>query len=530
MSKFSIKAVFEGVNKVSKPVKKMQNSVRKFTVSAENGMRKVDNAIGGVANSFGKGAVSAAKWGTGIALAGAVGIGMLNQQQQEVENLTNAVGGNIQTVEAVSSAVSGIGLGTDNVIDLMEEMNNKLGESKGLEEITAVSESLAILGLRYTDIKKLSPEEQFKKITNATLKMEDATKAQAAADILMGGEANKIIGTLRQQGGSIEEIIANYEKLSFRTEKSRQGARDMAKSQSILGKISKSLGQEISGLAGKHLAPLIEKFNEFLITNKEVIGQSIDKFFTQMADSVGDVSTMFDRALGFLMNLHANFESVKEWTVIIAKVTAGVLALMVGLKLFIGVMTAVNLVMAANPAVLIILGITAAVAALVAAGYAIYSNWDSISKFLLNVWEQIKTAFGWTPLGVIMQNWDGIKDYFAGLFSGIAEMYDATVGAAMRGIEAAKGFFGMGDDESKVSPVQQPQQISRRNEMLNRQFRERHAENQKLAVMSPQEKQAYFNQQYQMQGTVDVNVHGSGGVTPEQPTYTTQLKLATSGN
>lgn len=505
MSKYAVSTVFKSIDKMTAPVKKMQSAVGKFTTSAENGMRKLDGALNGVRSTMISGVSTAAKWGAGIAAAAIVGVGAINQQQQEIENLTNAVNGSINTVEAVTSAISTSGLSAENVIDLYEEMNNKLGESAGLEEITAVTESLGILGLRFKDIKKLAPEEQFKAITNAALKMEDATKAQAAADILMGGEANKVIGILRKQGKTMDDIIGNYEELSFRTEKSRQGARDMAREQSKLGKVIGSLGKEVSGLAGQHLAPLISKVNEFLIANKAVIGQSIDEFFAKLTSSVGDVNGMMQSAITWVQSLNAKFEDVQRWAGTVAKVTAAVVGLMVVLKLFIGIMTAVNLVMAANPATLIVMGIVAAVAALAAAAYAIYDNWDDIVTWFMNKWNDIKTALGWDPVEVVSSAWSGLTVFFGGLFSGITDMYNNTVGKVMSAIESTKSFLGFGDSDVNV------------NKNISTE-----------SVISPQERQAaYYGR---MQGSVDVNVYGHNGVRPEQPTYTSRLSLANSGN
>lgn len=485
MAKFAVSTVFKSIDKMTAPIKKMGGSISKFTVSAENNLRKVDSAFDGISKSVFNGAAKATKWGAATAAAALIGIGAINQQQQEFENLSKAVNANVQTVEAVANAISTSGLNAENVIDLYEEMNNKLGESAGLEEITAVSESLAILGLRFTDIKKLAPEEQFKAITNAALKMEDATKAQAAADMLMGGEANKVIGILRQQGKSIEDVIGNYEMLSFRTEKSRQGARNMAREQTKSMKLFKSMGQEISGLAGQHLAPLIAKMNDFLIANKEIIGQSIDRFFEKMAASVGDVSTVFDRLLGWMTQAHESFEKVMWWAEVVVKVTAGVFALLIPLKLFIAVMTAVNLAMAANPAVWVIAGITAAVAALAAAAYVVYDHWDEVKAYFA-----------------------GVYDYFAGIFNGIAELYESTVGSVMSGLQSAKNFLGFGDSED--TDVNISRNISTE------------------AVMSPYQQQAMY--WGNMQGSVDVNVYGHGGVKPEQDRYTSQLRMGRSGN
>lgn len=462
MSKYSISTTFKSVDKMSKPIAKMQSQVSKFTVGAEAGFRKLDAATSSVSRGLGK---MAKGFATGVAGIGATVIGastVINKQQTEIENLTKAVNGSIETVEAVSSAIASSGLEAESVIDLYEEMNNKLGESAGLEEITAVTESLGILGLRFRDIQKLSPEEQFKAITNAALKMEDATKAQAAADILMGGEANKIIGILRSQGKSMDDIIGNYEKLSFRTEESRQGARDQAASVGETMKIFASLSKEIAGLTGKYLAPMIDKFNKFVITNKELIGQSIDKFFKKVSDSVGDVSEVFEKAVKWLVDLNANFEQFKKWGAIIAKVTGIVVALSVALQGIIAVLTVINMVMAANPVTLIVLGIVAALGLLAAAVIYVKDNWDSIVSYFSGVWDSIKTtfsigfefvksAFAWSPMGMIIENWSGITDYFTDLFSGITDIYERTVGKVMSGIQSAKSFLGLGDDDVEVN-------------------------------------------------------------------------------
>ena len=205
-SKYTISTIFKGIDKMTKPVSKMTGSIRKMSESTEAGLRKIDSATSNLSSKL----ISAGKSGViGIgAISGSllVGAGIMNKMQAETENMSSALGASISTVEAVASGISGIGLNAENVTDLYEEMNNKLGESAGIEEITAVTESLGILGLQFEQIKKLSPDEQFRAITNAALKMEDATQAAAAADILMGGEANKIISTLRMQGKTIEDI------------------------------------------------------------------------------------------------------------------------------------------------------------------------------------------------------------------------------------------------------------------------------------------------------------------------------------
>ena len=514
MSKYTVSTIFRGIDQISKPVRKMTGSIHKMTESTEAGLRKIDAATSKVTSSLFDVGKKSAQGIAALSTALVVGAGAVNQMKLESDNMSRAMGANIETVEAVTSGIKGIGLGAENVTDLYEEMNNKLGESAGIEEITAVTESLGILGLQFNEIKKLSPDEQFRAITDAALKMEDATQAAAAADIIFGGEGNKVISTLRLQFKSTEDMIGAQKMLSFRTDQSRKGAEDMAKAQSTTAKIIGSLTQEVSGLIGKALAPMITKFNEFMINNKELISQNLDKLFNSIGNSVGDVGQHMETVLGWIGDLGANFNEFLKWAKWVGVLALAITSLMVALKLFIGVMTAVNLVMA-NP---IIAAVVLIVAALAGAAYLVYKNWDGISAWFSDMWESIKTtfnigfefvktAFSWLPLGMIIENWSGITDYFAGLFGGIADMYQSTVGAVMGKVNAAKDFFGFGDDDAEVS---RSMTIDTNN------------------VVTPQERiSRSINENRE---TFDINVYGQGGATVQSDSYSNRLNLINTGN
>ncbi|KZK97281.1 MULTISPECIES: tape measure protein [unclassified Pseudovibrio] len=79
-----------------------------------------------------------------------------------------------------------------------------------------------------------------------------------------------------------------------------------------------------------------------------------------------------------------------------------------------------------------ILIVVAVVAALAAAAWLIYDNWDVVSVWLVDAWEWIKdkasilwehfkTVFSWTPLGMIISNWSTIKSWLSKLWEGIKQ-------------------------------------------------------------------------------------------------------------
>lgn len=374
--RFSVEAVIKAVDKVSAPVTKMRNRVSKFTRSAVAGMKKLSRSMDKVVSTMGqigkRGAVAIGATGTAAGLL----VDRLTKADVRAQQLAASVQFPVRDLTAITGAVAGAGFEMDNVIDLIEEMNNKLGESAGLEPITPVHESLHILGLRFKDIAKLRPEEQFKKIVNAALAMEDAQKAAAAADILLGGEANKVIGVLRQQGGTIDEIIGKYDALNFRTKESLEGSQDFQEQMRLTSMAVKTVSTEVVGLIARSLAPLMEQLVNWMSANRELIASSITSFVQNLTNGI--------------IWLVENFSDVVKWVKRIGTAFLVFTTVNMVLKTIVGTFTALNLIMAANPIGLIVAGI----AVLAATTVLIMENWDRIVETVGNVAGKIAEFFG----------------------------------------------------------------------------------------------------------------------------------------
>jgi len=242
------------------------------------------------------------KWVTGLIAAGTAAISALvvqtNKETAELGNLAKSVGLSAEALDALGGVVSNIGLNAENVVDLVEEMNNKFGEMAGLGEMTAVEESLKILNLEFKDLQKLEPEKQFQEIIDAALKLEDQQKAVAAVDMLLSGEANKIVGFLRDQGTTLDEILKRYKEINLLNEEAREGAERFNMIWGQLMTIVKSLTQLFSGLVGEAIAPLVDEFIDFVIQNKELIQvrvkQWVDTFVSVLKFLLSVLRNVFD--------------------------------------------------------------------------------------------------------------------------------------------------------------------------------------------------------------------------------------------
>lgn len=453
--RFAIETVFRAIDRVSQPFNAMQQNVRRVTermsrnIGALNApLTRFTKGLG----SVGKRALQAGAAYTASIVASTVAMAALNRETAQNAKLAESVSASATFVDNVAASLRSAGFETDNVIDLIEEMNNKLGESAGLEEISSVTESLGILGLKFREIKNLKPEDQFKAITNAALKMEDAQKAAAAADILMGGEANKMIGILRTQGATLDEVIRKQGELNLLTDKGRAGA---VKFDTALGRTKRMIGtlsSEMAGLIGEQLVPLIKKMNAYILANKELIKTDILKFFDRMKTKAKAAWEWLNEE-GRVKSIGATIERVGT---ILAEVTAflvqhggkvavvvgGLIALNAVLTTFIGIMTAVNLVMALNPIGLIVIGVAALIAGIV----ALVAYREEVSGFLKEFAPEWLVDYWMLLPNLIGKAIDMVREA-VGEFKALSDIDP---------IGDVKGFFGFGDDDEDSPSAEGP--------------------------------------------------------------------------
>jgi hypothetical protein len=367
--------------------------------------------------------------------AGGLISGAINQNTAHIESMASAIGVSGEFLEAIGDNVKALGFDFENAADLIEEMNNKLGESKGLEEITPVKEALEILNLNFKDLQKLAPEEQFRAIGNAALKLKDQQKAVSAVDILMGGEANKIFGYMRSTGQSFDDLIDKQIAMNFQTAESRKGAVAMTKALAKLTKLFTSLTKLLAGLVGKYLAPAISGFVDMSASMVQVVKSGIDGFIDRFA-----------AAMRILLSTLAIFAGYQLVTYVISLAKAFNLVKLAA--------------MAANAATMLMpILIGAAIGLFVALAQDIYTYFSSGGKadtalgrvidWLLQFDIVQKIIAYFQTLGAaITSSFTDAQNKLADFFMWIDEKISAFSGA----INAVKGFFGGGN--TTISPVQ----------------------------------------------------------------------------
>lgn len=488
-NRYSISTIFRAVDRVTDPIRRMQQRVRIFTNSLSDNFNSLNDRTDRLWSTLGKGiAVFGALSAAAIGVANA--LDEITRHDVEMQQLAKSVGVSVDFLQAMEGASSAAGFNLDNVVDLVEELNNKMGEWKGLGEMKSANEALWTLGVSYKKIKDLSPEKQFIKIMDAALKMKDQQKAAFAVDALMGGEANKLLGVWHSQGKTISSLIQTYGEMNLRTEESRKGAAKFQGALSNVRLIASNLKYELAGLTGGILTQYIDRITLAYKANKKLIQKELVVYARNLADAF---IYLFDHA-----------GEIIEWAKRVGIALVAFAAFTAVLKTFVLIMTVVNLVMAASPLTWLIAGIVLLVGIL---AFAIW-RWNDFKTIMLAVGEAIYNGIGaainWFvetlrgahpvvlmiiaaitalmgPIGwfigaalLIIANWNPIKGFFAdmwsgitGIFSGAASMIGGIVDSMMNKIkglleaaqnigEKVKNFISGGKDQVQAAQVNGP--------------------------------------------------------------------------
>lgn len=475
--KYSVETIFKAVDKMSAPVSRMQARISKFTRSAKDGISKVaDVSQNLISKSIRMGTVLAGAF-TGAVAGLSAFLTLTSQASAEINNMSAAMGVSAVTTRAVGGVLSSAGMNWENFTDQIEEMTNKFGEMKGLGEMKAVDESLGILNLKFKDLKNLKPEEQYIRIMDAAIKMKDAQKAASAVDMLLSGEANKIVGVFRARGQTMEEAIAQYKRYSLYTDESVKATEDFNRAMGPLNTMISSGKEQLASLIGGALTPYIKKATDWAAANKKVVNKELEKWAQRLSDS--------------LVWLVTNADKILLWAKYIGVALGAFIAFVAILRTLILVMTAVNLVMAMNPIVLIVLAVTALVAAI---GFLIYKFFGlegvltAANVALHLIGAAILVMMG--PVGwligaavLIWKNWETVGPFFKTLWGGIVNVFMGaynTIGGFIDNMiskitdlismaskvgTAVKGFFsgGGGNAAAAGQKVSSPQQRTARS-------------------------------------------------------------------
>ena len=203
-----------------------------------------------------------------------------------------------------------------------------------------------------------------------------------------------------------------------------------------IGRYAKGVGVSIMSnlLPGiNKIAGSIEnwmKGNKDLIATKltdflEIAGNVALGFFEGLKGIYNGISAVWEVVKSFIPGLDEMTGNMETWQTV-GKVLAGMLGGYLLFALFAATKAVVmfSAALLANP----ITWVVAAVAALAAAAYLIYDNWEPIAAFFSDLWKSIKAP------------WEGLVAWFTGLWGRVLAAFD-TGGFSAAAFELLTGFL-----------------------------------------------------------------------------------------
>lgn len=457
--RFTVDAVFRGINKISKPVRSMGRSISNFVRQSNKKIAKLGEGFKKLAGFMGKalvGGVAAGAVAIGVAVFKTASLG------DEAAKTSRRLGITAEALQELRFAADRQGVSASVLGSSFTALQKRVGELKaGTGSLYSFlnktgNEALIkqLAGARNTEEAFNILTERIGKIKNPMDKAAFASAAfsRAGVDMLKMMEAGTDgIAGLRQEARKYGAVISNDAAA-----KSEVFIDAMTNLKATIGGVGLTIGSKLMPI----LTPLIQRFADFWASHKKIISTGIDKFIKGVASAFKFLAK-YGKIAFDIISFMAPFLKPFIGTLLVFK---GVLvAIAIVTKVWAVAQGILNAVMAVNPISLIII----AVAALVAGIVLLVQNWDKVVaafkagiEFIWNwfsglldnpFFAAIATIFlpFITIPALIIKHWEPVKAFFSGILDTIANI---------PGVSAALNLLTSGGDQGNSARPVTPQE------------------------------------------------------------------------
>ncbi|WP_066499871.1 hypothetical protein [Abyssisolibacter fermentans] len=370
---------------------------------ANKSIAKTDKHAESLATKFTKGAKTVAKWGAaigaGATIAGGALLTVANKAAATTDNIdkmSQKLGMSRKAYQEWDFILSQNGASIDSLGAGMKTLTNQVDElGKGGKVAT---EAFGELGLSYEDMAGLTQEQIFEKTIVALQGVEDTTKRAAIANDLLGRSGQELAPLLNAGADSVEQMKKKASELGIVL--GDKAIDSGVKYTDTMDQMKRMLGSFVTKI-GVQAIPMMQDFMNWIIKNMPSIQSKIETAF----NIINAIIDGFSEAIAFAKD-NAN------WLIPIVIGLASAIGTLEIIGVVTGLMNAwkattfaqtlaqhgLNVALKANPIGIIITLIGLAVAA----GVALYRNWDTVKEKAGALWDKIKDV------------WDGIKGVFIG--------------------------------------------------------------------------------------------------------------------
>lgn len=212
---------------------------RVFSGGLTQGLASVGTSVAGLINPFTAGLAAAAAFGAGAA-AVAKGLVSLEDRVEALGNAADKLGVSFEFIQTIEAAATRSGTSLESVSGAMGRLQKVLAGAD--EESKQATAALAKLGISFSDLETLSPEEQITTIGERLRGIEDPAKRTAAAMALFGRSGAELLPFFANLGPAASDV----ERLGAAlTEIDRRRIDDFGAGVDALGVATQGLGQQL---------------------------------------------------------------------------------------------------------------------------------------------------------------------------------------------------------------------------------------------------------------------------------------------
>ncbi len=387
---YSLKAILSVTDKISPTLKKVDRGIGKIGRSFSGLSRASKTLASGLALPLaGLGALAGAG---GFSLSGV--ISEFTRLGDSVDDASKKAGISVEALQKLQFAAKRGGMQTEDMTKAMAKLTNTMANALSGKNADAAA-LFKRLGISLKDAngQVKSGAEVMRGLAEAIKNNTDPTTRIRILTTIFGEQmARNLIPVLENGADGLDKMAAKAEELGIVIDKKTVNqAAHLGDVLDDFGLVVKSLYTKI----GAQLAPIIEKlvgkFQDWIVKNKEFIAQRLEQIFDGIAQAIDRVD--FTAALdGFLKFIETCFKAIDA--------VGGIGNVLKGFGLIIGVSLVGDLAKLGKA--LWGVGVAfqtafgpwgIAIAAAVAAGVALYENWDTIKEKLAAVWDWVSEKY-----------------------------------------------------------------------------------------------------------------------------------------
>ena len=447
-NKFHLQAIISAVDKITPTLK----GVRRGLNATHKTFKDLGGASRGLLGSLG---IPATLGFAAIAFGATRAAKAALDYAGAIQDAAEVTGMQVEQLQSLQTVFAAAGVEADGVNEAMTKLNKGMAEgAAGKDKSFAELFTRLRIPLRNARGEITSVEEALPLLADAFAKNENPALRTRMAMELFGKSGAKMIPILAQGREGIRKMQEEAARLGTVVSKGSIGALDeLGDEIGLVYKQIQSQTAELFGEIAPFLMPVIADIKEWIAANKELIRSEVGAWVKEVAQSVkawvasGGLTRLkngiaalvtgigdFVSAVGGVKNLLIGIgaliligpvASMVQLIMVFGRMATYVAPLLLKvLPMLGGVIKAVGAVFLANPILLVVAAIAAAV-------YLIYTNWDGIVAYFSGVWSRVKAVFEVNffdgLIQLYLESWQALGNGIIGIIKSIPLVKDLDI-------------------------------------------------------------------------------------------------------